>query len=99
MEVNYICKKCGEILDDDKLKKQEVALKQGGFHLKASCPSCNNYIKFLPHSPPKFFFGKYKGKFISEVAKSDPTYLRWLLSEKIKPRLASDIKEALCQKY
>ena len=99
MENKFICKKCGEILDDCKLQKQKILLNSGGFHLKASCPSCGSYIKFLPHSTPKFFFGKYKGKLISEVAKSDPEYLRWLLSENIKSKkLVADIREALCQK-
>lgn len=33
-------------------------------------------------------FGKYKGKRIEEIAKSDPKYLEWLLSEKKKEPVA-----------
>lgn len=95
---NLICKKCGEIINDDKLERQKILLKQGGFHLKASCPSCKTFIKFLPHEKdPKLYFGKYKGCCISHVAKIDPGYLRWLLSEDLKSKkLVKDIREALC---
>ena len=98
MDEPIVCKKCGEIINADNLKTQQIALKQGGYHLKACCPSCQSFIKFIPHSEPKLYFGKYKGELISEVVKKDAPYLRWLLSENLKPaKLKSDIREALCQ--
>lgn len=77
---------------------QQNSFNQGGYHLKVCCPSCQNFIKFLPHSEPKLYFGKYKGMLISEVVRKDAPYLRWLLSENPKSaKLKSDIREALCQ--
>ena len=29
---------------------------------------------------PAFLFGKYKGQAISDVIKSDPSYIKWLMS-------------------
>ncbi len=98
MNEPIVCEKCGEIIDAVNLKTQQIALKQGGYHLKACCPSCQSFIKFLSHAEPRLFFGKYKGELISEVAKKDAPYLRWLLSENPKSaKLKSDIREALCQ--
>lgn len=41
-------------------------------------------ISALPVLIKKFAFGKHIGKMVSEVAKHDADYLRWLLAEKIK---------------
>ncbi len=49
----------------------------GGYHLRATCPLCKNLIKFLPQGKPAaFYFGKYKGELIVDVAVKDPEYLR-----------------------
>jgi hypothetical protein len=50
-----------------------------GTHLKAMCNHCNRYIKFIPQEkePPKFYFGKYVGKFVHEI--EDLNYLKWAL--------------------
>ena len=91
------CQKCGLIFQDIEGKIEEIPLKAGGSHLKCSCPGCGKYVKFLPHSgEARFYFGKYKGKTVLEIAKSDPEYLQWLLTEKIGGnKIESAIRKAL----
>ncbi len=60
-------------------KDVEPILSASGKHLRADCPDCGKYIKFLPqmdidHEMP---FGEYKGKKISEI--EDKKYLKWFL--------------------
>ena len=64
-----ICQRCGTI--------DEYYTIQSGPHLKAICKHCDNYIKFLPQEkePPKFYFGKYVGKYVHEI--DDISYLQW----------------------
>ena len=74
----------------------EPLLEQRGQHLKASCPSCGAYIKFLGQGgPPTLYFGKYKGETLAQVAHTDPRYLRWLREQDIKPALIEAINEIL----
>lgn len=44
-----VCKQCGFITNSDEVIKQKIQLPNGGYHLKASCPECKKYIKFLTH--------------------------------------------------
>lgn len=41
-------------------------------------------ISERPSRIPLFSFGKYHGKNVADIARSDPGYLRWLLAEKRK---------------
>lgn len=41
-------------------------------------------ISARPSIIPLFSFGKYHGKNVADIARSDPGYLRWLLTEKRK---------------
>lgn len=43
-------------------------------------------VSALPILVKKFNFGKYNGQKVSDVAKTDQGYLKWLLGEKIKVR-------------
>lgn len=91
-----ICKKCGVIHKPENLIIEIVSLPNKGYHKKVSCPSCKNFIKFLPHTAPILCFGKYKGKAISEVAQKDAPYLKWLLDQSVgTARLRTAIREAL----
>lgn len=58
----------------------EFHVVQSGPHLKAVCDYCNQYIKFIPQEkePPRFYFGKYIGKYIHEI--EDLPYLKWALA-------------------
>jgi uncharacterized protein (DUF3820 family) len=92
-----ICKKCGVIHETKNLIVKTIPLPKGS-HKKATCPTCQSFIKFLPHTVPTLYFGKYKGKSISEIAQKDPSYLEWLLSKGVKSaRLKSAIEETLCK--
>jgi len=61
------CRRCGSI--------NNYSTSTSGKHLRADCKKCGEYIKFLPHEAPKFYFGKYKGSTIREV--DDLEYLKW----------------------
>jgi len=67
-----ICQRCGTT--------NEFYVVPSGPHLKAMCNHCNLYIKFVPQEkePPKFYFGKYVGKYIHEI--EDMSYLRWAVT-------------------
>jgi uncharacterized protein (DUF3820 family) len=43
----------------------------------ATCNMCGNFIKNIAYQPAKFYFGKYKGKEISECM--DLEYLKWFV--------------------
>ena len=91
-----VCRKCGVIHETKDIIIETIPLPGGGCHKKASCPTCKSFIKFLPHSAPTLYFGKYKGKPISEIVQKDPSYLHWMLKQNIRSaRLKSAIEEAL----
>ena len=74
---------------------EKIPLPAGGFHLKASCPICGMYIKFLSHSIPEFHFGKHKGELMADVWETNPEYMQWLLSqEDIRPTLKKQLEES-----
>lgn len=51
-------------------------------------------ISTEPMYIPKLPFGKYKGMTLVEIAKTDPSYLQWLLGEKKKALAAGESGEA-----
>lgn len=91
------CTKCGLMFIDIEGVLKEIPLPSGGSHIKCSCPGCGKYIKFLPHQTgeAKFYFGKHKGKTVTEVMKIDKEYLRWLLTQDIGGRIGQAIRQAL----
>lgn len=94
-----VCKGCGVIHETKNLIIETIRLPNKGSHKKAICPTCKSFIKFLPHSVPTFYFGKYKGETVSEVAQKDPSYLEWFLAQGVRNlRLRTAIVEALCKK-
>lgn len=80
-----ICKKCG--------CEGIFRTEQKGVHLVAYCGRCDAYIQNLPTEAPKFYFGKYKDKYVSDV--DDLGYLEWYLRDikKITSRMKSAIEE------
>lgn len=97
MSEELICRSCGIVTTEPKI--EQIPLHAGGFHLKASCPDCGAYLKFLPHGgPAALYFGKYKGESIADVAVKDAEYLRWLHDQDwVKSKLRMQIDEALQQ--
>jgi len=87
------CHECGP----GEIKTDEIPLARGGYHLRASCAKCGRYLKFLAHTPPQFFFGRHKGESVASVAKDDPSYLAWCLSNGVirNNRLRLAVKEAV----
>ena len=60
------------------------------------CGKCNSYIKNIPYAEPKFYVGKYKGKFISEI--EDINYLKWALGAmKLSESLRKAIENRISQ--
>lgn len=79
-------------------KEVEPVLTPSGQHLRADCPLCKKYIKFVSHIPSDEFimpFGKYKDTKMSEVAKIDMEYLHWLYGETKNIGLKKRIDEVL----
>lgn len=79
-------------------KEVEPVLTPKGKHLRADCPLCKKYIKFVSHVPSDEFvmpFGKYKGVKLTEVAKIDSDYLHWLYGATQKNNLKEKIDEVL----
>lgn len=67
-----------------------------GPHLKALCNHCNGYIKFVSQDkePPKFYFGKYVGKYIHEI--EDMQYLKWAVTNmKLKQPMRDAIQKQI----
>ena len=91
------CPKCKQEQSELEAITTNIPLFQGGYHLTARCYKCNAFIKNLPHSEgsDKLYFGKYKGKFISEIAKTDKRYLEWLLTTNLKESLKFKIQQEI----
>lgn len=70
MQKEIVCKACGNI-DDYK-----IVVKSNN-HM-AFCNGCGKFIKNVSYESPKFYFGKMKGKLVSEV--TDKNYLQWFLT-------------------
>jgi hypothetical protein len=84
-------------LDVSEPDTETIPLLNGGFHIKATCPKCHGFLKFLPTGTPrKLYFGKYNGELIADIAKNDLPYLKWLLERQdLKPKLRREIEEAI----
>ena len=69
--------------------------KKNGPHIELRCFKCG-HIKFLPQPIENFTIpiGKYKGRKILEIKKTDPAYLKWA-SETVIGTLQKRAKEAL----
>lgn len=79
-------------------REVEPITEKVGVHLKASCPICKKYIKFISQGlPPMLYFGKYKGKTIQEVASLDVSYLKWLYGETKNAKLKEKIGNVIYQ--
>lgn len=75
---------------------EKIPLAKGGFHLRASCGRCGSFLKFLPHTEPRFFWGKFSGRTIKAVAETDRRYLIFLLGRPwLRPSLRRRIEEVL----
>ena len=82
------CNKC--------LKDEEPTITTSGKHQKASCAGCGAYIKFVSQGlPPTFYFGKYAGKTMAEVALLDLEYMHWMYGETKSAKLKTQIDETL----
>ena len=47
--MRLICRKCGQEFTEQEVITMKISLPNGGYHIKASCPDCKVYIKFLSH--------------------------------------------------
>lgn len=77
-----ICKKCGTV------DKYYTELKSN--NNVARCSECDSFIKNIPYELPTFYFGKYKGRKVSEI--EDMQYLKWALKE---IRLSESLRRAI----
>lgn len=70
----------GEVICQRCQTTNQFHVEKSGPHLKAICDNCGMYIKFISQEkePPKFYFGKYVGKFVHEI--EDMQYLKWAVS-------------------
>lgn len=76
------CLKCGAI------DKYYTELKAN--NNVARCSECDAFIKNIPYNEPTFYFGKYKGKKVSEV--EDMDYLKWVLA---KTKQSASMRKAI----
>jgi hypothetical protein len=84
---DIICNRCGSIND--------YRVEERANNRMAYCNGCGMWIKNIPHSiqPARLYFGKHKGRLISEMTSDDDLgYLRWV-SENMK--LPAKIREAI----
>jgi hypothetical protein len=93
------CRHCKTEQDELKADIRKEYIANGGFHLMAYCYLCGKFIKNIPHAKPQvLFFGKHKGKSISQIAEEDASYLRWLSNQNIKESLKCAILSELEKK-
>jgi hypothetical protein len=60
----------------------ERIFRDGRKQIQGICPRCNNSLQYVTQNKNKediFYFGKYKGKKMSDVKMEDPGYFKWLL--------------------
>lgn len=88
MNNDIVCKACG-------LFQCEPVIKRNGGHMTAYCAGCGKYIQHVRQSRPAFRFGKYKGRLIDDIVRSDPGYIRWFLQQDIKPGFRKNLEDAL----
>lgn len=71
------CEKCQADFSEEEAVKEKT-----GKHIKASCPYCNRYIKFLPQetTPMEVLpFGKYRGRTVMSATHEDRSYAEWFV--------------------
>jgi hypothetical protein len=73
-----------------------ILTRSGDLHIRADCPDCGRYLKFVAQHEPTLFFGKYRGKTVAEIAAADRGYLEWLVSDK-GPRLSGSLRKSVEQ--
>ncbi len=82
----YQCSRCNTIADP------ATAYKSGP-HMRIDCPACGEYISFLRKSDDPgelvIYFGKFRGKKISECPK---IYITWLSQQNIRRYSAAAIE-------
>lgn len=83
---------------EEKIKITEVTFKNNTKHLERRCGDCNKHLDYAPHETDvrkrRIHFGKYKGKTLEEVGRSDRPYLEWLYKQQdLKPSLRAQIEE------
>ncbi len=72
------CKRCDIWVDNPFIERIEAS--DGKLMLKAHCPKCMGYLKFLspePEKPAVFFVGKLKGLSAIEAIAKDRQYCLW----------------------
>ena len=93
--------RCKFVFDDEgkDIQTEMQTYSNGIQHKKALCPACGKrQERSLPQTEfcEILYFGKHKSRQISDVAKDDPAYLRWLLqSNQISSRLRISIETIL----
>jgi hypothetical protein len=88
-----ICKKCGIVSPEWKVVDKVFA--NGTKHKELRCPECNQFFKYQPqHNDFELWFGKHKGKKVSELMTEDYGYLQWLL-ENSKEKLANRLQAVI----
>ena len=79
-EIFLKCIRCKKVVE---WKEEERTFSNGTIHIQGTCKECG-YTKWLPQhkelSEHKFFFGKHKGKNITEVPLE---YLQWALEKDV----------------
>ena len=84
MEHEVCCERC-----QTAYLLKDIKLSQSGNHLRADCPMCGRFLKFVRQSEPSgdevMPFGKHKGEKISDIVTEDNNYAQWA-SENLKGR-------------
>lgn len=75
---------------------ESARLHQTGPHLRADCNGCGQFIKFVAVGAAVLHFGKHRGRPVSDIAKLDPQYLRWLMGPS-GPRLSTSLRTAILE--
>lgn len=75
----------------------DVTFKDGRIHKEARCETCGRFYKYLSQGlPDTFYFGKYRNRLMSEIAKEDPDYIKFMLNtDTIKYGLRQKLEKAL----
>lgn len=98
MEIKIPCNRCNKEIEPI---TEEKTFANGTKHIGATCPLCKRFIKWLPQEPNNdmLYFGKYKGKRMSEVVIFDPDYLHWLCEETDKAKIRNLIEKTFDDDY
>lgn len=83
---DIVCPNCGQVGNH----KTELKTNQ----LTCYCGGCGKFIKNLPQSKPKMFWGKYKDHYIDEI--TDIGYLQWVRDNvKMSERYRNAVREKI----